>query len=285
MSGGTAFSALLDLTNEESMKFLQDSLDTLMKETGVDGFKFDGGDPYYYYGEIESKNPRTPNGHCEDFGKVGLKYGISEYRACWKLGGQHLVQRIRDKQHHWGEDAFGDVISSALAQGLMGYPYTCPDMVGGGQVGSFYYKKMPFDTELFLRWAKCATFFPVVQYSMLPAHVLKGKELQLCMDALAVRQKFSKRMLELAKESARTGEPIIRHMAYVFPDEGLEMVNDQYMVGNDILVAPVMVQGATTKTVHIPAGKWCGDDGKVVTGPRQVTVDAPLSRLPYYERA
>ncbi len=278
------FSALLDLTNPAAAKVLTDSLDTLIETTGVDGFKFDGGDPYYYTGDVHSLHPRTANAHCEDFGRVGLRYGISEYRACWKLGGEHLIQRIRDKRHEWGEDAFGDVIHSAIAQGLMGYPFTCPDMVGGGQVGSFYYKKLPFDAELFLRWAQCATFFPVIQYSLLPSRVLKGKELEICMATLQLRKKHTPRLLELVRHAAKTGEPILRHMAYVFPDEGLELVGDQYMFGDEILVAPVMQQGARSRTVRLPKGKWRGDDGSVVSGPCQITIEAPLSRLPFYTK-
>lgn len=76
----------------------------------------------------------------------------------------------------------------------------------------------------------------------------------------------------------------MRHMAYVFPEGGYEHVTDQFMLGNDILVAPVLEKGAVTRKVAFPAGVWLGDDGSQVSGPYEVEVKAPLSRLPWYRR-
>jgi alpha-glucosidase (family GH31 glycosyl hydrolase) len=279
------FSALVDLTNEKTFKFLTDQLDRLVSEFKVDGFKFDAGEPWYFTGDVVPSKPATPHDLCELFARVGLRYSISEYRACWKLGGQHLIQRTRDKRHEWGPDGMADVVPSALAQGLMGYPFNCPDMIGGGQMNSFYYKKLAFDPELYLRWAQAAAFFPIVQFSLLPSRMLKGQELEICMDMLRIRQEFTPRLLELVRHAAQTGEPILRHMAYIFPNEGLEQVNDQYMIGDDLLVAPVLEQAARTRTIRFPAGTWRGDDGSTVKGPCAKTVDAPLARLPRYTRA
>mgnify|MGYP004425053581 CR=1 FL=1 len=54
--------------------------------------------------------------------------------------------------------------------------------------------------------------------------------------------------------------------------------------GEDLLVAPVVEEGATSRAVVIPPGTWKGDDGAVVTGPTTIEIVAPLSRLPYFER-
>ena len=54
---------------------------------------------------------------------------------------------------------------------------------------------------------------------------------------------------------------ITRAQAYVFPGAGLDEVGDQFMVGEDILVAPVLEKGVRSRTVHIPPGKWTGHDG------------------------
>jgi len=130
-------SAVLDLSNPEAFVWLRRELDLLVKNYAIDGFKFDGGDPFRYLSTNLSYAPRTPNGHCEDYGRFGLNYDISEYRACWKLGGQHLIQRVRDKAHSWGKGGFADTLPTSLAHGLMGYPYTCPDMVGGANSAAF----------------------------------------------------------------------------------------------------------------------------------------------------
>ena len=77
---------------------------------------------------------------------------------------------------------------------------------------------------------------------------------------------------------------MIRHMAYVFPQQGFEDINDQFMLGNDLLVAPVVKQGVTTKNIRFPEGRWVGDDGSVVEGPVSLEVRAPLARLPWYRK-
>ena len=101
---------------------------------------------------------------------------------------------------------------------------------------------------------------------------------------LELKQQIAPEMLDLARQAGRTGEPILRHMAYNFPDSGLETTMDQFMVGDDILVAPVLTRGARERTIHFPAGKWLGDDGSVVDGPCELDVNAPLERLPFYRK-
>lgn len=76
----------------------------------------------------------------------------------------------------------------------------------------------------------------------------------------------------------------MRHMAYVFPDSGFEKVLDQYMLGDEFLVAPVLTKGQIRRVVKFPPGKWKGDDGSLMNGPCEVEIDAPLSRLPWYTR-
>lgn len=73
-------------------------------------------------------------------------------------------------------------------------------------------------------------------------------------------------------------------MSYEFPEEGLELIIDQFMLGTQYLVAPVLEKGATAREVSFPTGKWLGDDGVVVEGPCRITVDVPLDRLPIFER-
>ncbi len=274
-------SAVLDLSNPAAVAWFQGELDHLVRDYGVDGFKFDGGDPFRYQATDLSYAPRTPNGHCEDYARVGLKYPISEYRACWKLGGQPLIQRVRDKAHRWGSGGLADTLPTSLAQGLMGYSFTCPDMVGGGELGAI---PETLDQELYVRWAQSATLFPIIQYSLLPKRVLDADHLALCMAMVALRAQLGPEMLRLAGHAAQTGEPILRHMAYVFPDADMEMVSDQFMLGDHTLVAPVLHQGQTRRVIQFPPGRWRGDDGEIVQGACAKEVDAPLARLPRYTR-
>ncbi|MBX3062255.1 MAG: glycoside hydrolase [Anaerolineae bacterium] len=274
-------SAVLDLSNPEAFGWFQSQLDRLAADYNVDGFKFDGGDPFRYQPSDLSFASRTPSGHCEDYGRIGLKYSLSEYRACWKLGNQPLIQRVRDKAHVWGQGGLWDTIPTSLAHGLMGYPYTCPDMVGGGELGGVPEK---IDPELYIRWAQSATFFPIIQYSMLPNRVLDDQHLALCMEVIKLREHIAPEILRFAKHAAQTGEPIMRHMAYQFPDAQMEQIHDQYMLGDRYLVAPVINKGQVRRLIRFPGGRWLGDDGSIVEGFCEMEVEAPLSRLPWYTR-
>jgi len=279
------YSCCTDLTNPEGFKWLQDSLDHLVEEYHIDGFKFDGGDPYRYLFTDQTHTLETPNTHCELFAKIGLKYKTSEYRACWKMGGQHLLQRVRDKEHAWGKNGLADIIPTVLVQGLMGYPYTCPDMIGGGEVNSFLSGDLKFSEELYVRWMQCSVFFPMVQFSVLPNNVLNKENLGLIMDLVKFRKEVIIPVLkELLINASKTGEPVIRHMAYEFPGEGLDKVMDQYMFGSNYLVAPVLEEGATSRGVIFPKGKWVSNDGKTYDGGKTITVEAPLGRLPYFKK-
>lgn len=274
-------SAVLDLSNPEAFQWLQQQLDQLARVYDVDGFKFDGGDPFRYQPSDLSFAARSPSGHCEDYGRVGLKYALSEYRACWKLGNQPLIQRVRDKAHVWGQGGLGDTIPTSLTHGLMGYPYTCPDMVGGGELGGIPDK---IDPELYIRWAQSATFFPIIQYSMLPNRVLDNPYLEWCMNMVRLRERIAPEILRFARHAAMTGEPIMRHMAYEFPNAHLEQIHDQYMLGDRYLVAPILNKGQNKRIVRFPGGSWMGDDGSIVEGMCDVEIDVPLSRLPYFTR-
>jgi alpha-glucosidase (family GH31 glycosyl hydrolase) len=88
----------------------------------------------------------------------------------------------------------------------------------------------------------------------------------------------------LAIESSKSGEPIAKAMAYNYPGKNYEEITDQFMLGTEILVAPVLEKGARSRKVVFPEGKWEGDDGSKVKGGKTLVIEVPLTRLPYYRR-
>jgi alpha-glucosidase (family GH31 glycosyl hydrolase) len=278
------FSGILDGTNPEAMSWFTRELRRLIETYGVDGFKLDAGDPQYYKPNDFSERPATPNDQSEAWASLGLQFAFNEYRACWKLAGEPLVQRLSDKNHSWGSDGLASLIPNGLAQGLVGYAFNCPDMVGGGQYEELIRPEFKVDGELFVRYAQCSALFPMMQFSTAPWRVLDEPHLSWCIEAAKLHSSMGSEIAELARHAAETGEPIMRHMAYVFPKGGYEKVNDQFMLGNDILVAPVLQKGAVVRKVLFPQGTWSGDDGSQVIGPCEAHVEAPLSRLPWFRR-
>ncbi|WP_435166161.1 glycoside hydrolase family 31 protein [Paenibacillus glycanilyticus] len=284
------YSGVVDYTREKGSAWFKRQLDRLIEDYGVDGFKLDAGEPILpgllndVSRDVEWSRPIHPMEDCEAYARLGIGYGLSELRMCWKLGGQALIQRQRDKTHTWDATGLGGLISNAIAQGLMGYAYNCPDMIGGGMDGDINSPHFRFDSELFIRFVQCSALFPVMQFSMAPWRVLSGEELSWCMDAVQLRTKLGPALLELANQAAADGLPILRSLEFVFPNQGYHAIQDQFMVGDSILVAPVLIKGQLARMIQFPEGRWLGDDESVVEGPIQLEVQAPLSRLPWYRK-
>jgi alpha-glucosidase (family GH31 glycosyl hydrolase) len=281
------FSAVTDLTNPRGREWFTGQLRRLVEEYGVDGFKLDGGDAEHYAqasmltGAVAFDASASPNRHTEAFARIGLDFPLNEYRSGWKMGGQPLAQRLRDKEHSW-ED-LRELVPGMVNLGLMGYPFGCPDMIGGGEYLSFR-SLAAIDQELIVRAAQVHALMPMMQFSVAPWRVLSPENLAICRRMAALHTERGAEILALARESAKTGEPVVRSLEYAWPHRGYVDVGDQFLLGPGILVAPVVEKGARKRRLVVPPGRWKGDDGTVVLGPTTVEIDAPLDRLPWYRR-
>ena len=274
-------SACLDLSNPKAQKWFKQRLNYLVGEFGVDGFKFDAGDAGFYSNGIISFNSGTPNQQTLYFAEVGLEYPLNEFRASWKMAGLPLVQRLRDKGHNW-ED-LQKLIPDQMSQSVMGYAYTCPDMIGGGEYQSFL-NASTIDQELVVRSAQVHALMPMMQFSVAPWRVLSKENQAICLNMAKLHEKMGPEILELAKQASKTGEPIVKPMAFSFPESGFETIKDQFMLGEKILVAPVTEKGARSRLVVLPKGKWKSDEGNITEGGRTIEIEVPLGRLPYFTK-
>lgn len=274
-------SALLDLSHPNGFAWLDGQLRRLVRDYGIDGFKLDGGGVNYYCGVNGQDRALSPCAQSALYSSLALTYKGSECRNVFGFGGKPVVMRLLDKTHTW--KALQALVPDMLAAGFVGIPFICPDMVGGGQWFDFR-PGSAFDPELFLRSAQVHALCPMMQISASPWRVLDAEQQGLFRETVRLRQKFAPRFVELAKRAAKDGEPIMRTLEYVFPAQGYADVRDQFLMGDDLLVAPVVEKGARSRKVVLPPGRWTADDGAVFDGPATVTVEAPLARLPHFER-
>lgn len=273
-------SGCLDLSNPKAIKWFKEKLDFLVNEYGVDGYKFDAGDSGFYK-DVVSYNVKLPNDHTAHFAELGLNFPLNEYRASWKMAGLPLAQRLRDKTHSW--DDLGKLIPDMMSQSLMGYTYTCPDMIGGGEYQSFL-KTEAIDQELIVRSAQIHALMPMMQFSVAPWRVLSKENLEICLNMAKLHQRMGSKILELAKQASTTSIPIVKPLELVFPNQGYETVKDQFMFGNDILVAPIVKKGAEKRFVVLPKGKWKSEKGEIYAGGKIIEIEASIKRLPYFEK-
>jgi alpha-glucosidase (family GH31 glycosyl hydrolase) len=115
-----------------------------------------------------------------------------------------------------------------------------------------------------------------------PWRVLDGEHLAAVLAAVDLHQALVPEIIALARHAARTGEPILRPLAYAH--RGYEDVSDQFLLGSDLLCAPVLARDAGSRHVVVPPGRWRGADGHVTEGPAEVEVAVTLASVPLWRR-
>lgn len=190
-----------------------------------------------------------------------------------------------------GDDTYNAVgglpasVVAALSLGPSGYPFFASDTGG--------YRHGPPDKELFTRWFQQTAFSAVMQVGNANSTVAWEPDAATGYDAemLGWYRRYTRLHLRLmpylwtlAKRLSDDGRPIMRPLGLAYPELGAHP-NDAYMLGDDLLVAPVVERGATSREVLFPPGRWLDFwTGEVIEGGAAQTVDAPLDVIPVYLR-
>ncbi|MER6683106.1 glycoside hydrolase family 31 protein [Streptomyces olivaceoviridis] len=175
-------------------------------------------------------------------------------------------------------------LSLVLGLGLCGVPYSGPD------VGGFDGSPSP---ELYLRWFQLGAYLPLFRtHASLRAGRREPWEfgaevLEHARVALLERRRLLPYFLTLAHLARRTGAPYVRPLWWGAPeDRALRDCEDTFLLGDGLLVAPVLDPGVRRRAVRLPRGRWYDTlTEEVHEGPGRVLVDAPLSRIPVFARA
>ena len=297
--------ALLDFTNPAAVRFWRREVNRVL-DLGFDGFMQDFGeevlyDMHFHDGET---GVTMHNRYLVLFTKV-TRAAISAYershpgRKLWFFNRAGYSGSPGSAAYEGGNFPGDETTDWGQASGLASL---APDMlnraVGGAfgyatDIGGYYdYTTPPTSKELFLRWAEWAALSPVFRlhgsgragthapWTYDRPTVAAYRELSL------LHERAVPLILRLWRQAERTGVPPTRPLWLAFPGDGRAATQQQeWMVGDDVLVAPVVVQGATSRQVYFPAGCWRDpEDGLTLRGPRSRSVRAPLGRLPYFFR-
>ncbi|WP_405857294.1 glycosyl hydrolase [Streptomyces sp. NBC_01515] len=175
-------------------------------------------------------------------------------------------------------------LSLVMGLGLCGVPYSGPD------VGGFDGSPSP---ELYLRWFQLGAFLPLFRtHASLRAGRREPWEfgadvLEHARVALVERRRLLPYFMTLAHLARRTGAPYVRPLWWGAPeDRALRDCEDAFLLGDCLLVAPVLDPGSDRRAVQLPRGRWYDTETEqAYEGPAQILVDAPLSRIPVLARA
>ena len=279
----SGISCVWDLTYAPGWDDYAQTLRRFAAEYGIDGFKWDAGDVGPMARTLRFHDPaKRAVDWAHDYVRVGAElFPYNEYRVGFRTGGMPVMQRLPDVHHRW--EAIRRVSGMVQAAGLLGSPYVVADMVGGGEATT-YRPGGYFSEKLFVRSCALAALHPMMQFSAAPWRYLSPGNVEICRAFANRHVECAPYTLDLARQAARTGEPIVRTMEYEFPHAGFAKPMTQFMLGPKWLVAPVTAEDDAV-TVELPAGCWTDDLGTVHVGPKTLTLThVPLGRLPRYAR-
>lgn len=272
----------VDLIDPQKLSWHFDNLQKFAQELSLDGFKFDAGEAGFYCDSQIELHGLSPNLATKRYVEAASeRFPWSDLRVGWRTQGSACLVRHWDKNSTWGAyNGLASCITQAITLNLLGYPFSFPDMIGGNEYGD-----ERLDAELMIRWTQAVTPMPILQWSIPPWRF--GDECaSVCLKYVHLHQELVPRFMKLAHEKL----PIVRPLWWIAPhDEVALCCEDQYLIGDDLLVAPVLHPGARSRDIYFPGGRWrsygSGDAGEVYEGGRWVRgFSAELDQLPLFER-
>lgn len=307
-----------DATNPEARSFVWNKVKKNYFDKGIKIFWLDEAEPEFHAYEFD--NYRYQLGSCLEIGNIypvlyaktffdglkseGIDNVINLIRCAW-AGSQRYGALVWSGDIASSFESFRNQIACGLNMGLAGIPWWTSD-IGGFGGGN---PKDPAFRELVCRWFQFGAFCPVFrlhgdrQPSIPPTGTKGGGKFgsgsdnevwsfgdeayEILKKYMLLREKlkpYIRKQMQLAHEK---GTPIMRPLFYDFPkDSRTWEIEDQFMFGPDILVAPVLYEGMRQRSVYLPEGtRWMEmETGKVFDGGETVLCDAPLSVIPVFVR-
>ena len=306
-----------DATNPRARKYVWKKIKQNYFDAGIRIFWLDEAEPEY--GTYDFKNYRYHLGSNQQIGNIypqayartfyegmkdaGMDKPVNLLRCAW-AGSQRYGALVwsGDIMCRW-ED-FRRQICAGLNMGCAGIPWWTTD-IGGFHGG--WPEKEEF-RELLIRWFQWGCYCPVMRLhgDRQPQEAVYRKDGTRVLNtgnvnevwsfgetAYPILVKYMQRreslrgyVRGLMQEAHENLTPVMRAMFYEFPnDPACVTLKDQYMFGSRYVVAPVMEPGARSRSVYLPEGTWKDvDTGAVYEGMQRITVDAPLERMPVFEK-
>jgi alpha-glucosidase (family GH31 glycosyl hydrolase) len=191
-----------------------------------------------------------------------------------------------DQQRSWDpERGLPSVLQAMINGSLSGWSYWGPDIAGFTTAPDH----VADERELWLRWLQLGALSPVMR-DMLGSQ-RHAVDALTDHDTLAAFRAYARLHTALepylhraATIAHRTGLPIIRPLFLEYPDDDVAYdVDDQYLLGTAVLVAPVLRSGARSRTLYLPKGVWRHYwTGHRYDGGRWITVAAPATQIPLF---
>lgn len=285
-----------DVSNPDTRAWLRQRYKELT-EMGVTGWWGDLGEPEVHPESMIHANGETAreyhNRYGNDWSEIIYDLFKDEYPGTRLMtmmrGGTTGLQRYSvypwstDVSRSWG--GMQPQVTIMLNSGLSGMGYMGHD-VGGFAVD----KKNAYMPELYVRWLQLGVFSPILRThaQQFAEPYLYPQHASIIEPLINERYRWLPYNYTLAYENATKGYPLVRPLN--FYEAGVtayDGISDEYLWGADVLVAPVMTEGATSRKVTFPSGTWIdyNNPARHFEGGSIVEYQAPLEVLPLFVRA
>lgn len=273
----------------------------ILTEQGVDGIWNDMNEPASFDGPIPDdvtfENDGYPSTHAELHNVYGHLMSKATYnglkaltgkrpfvitRACFAGSQKYATVWTGDNCSHW--EHLRMAVPMLLNLGLSGITFC------GTDVGGFSFD---CNGELLARWMQLGAFTPLFRnhsnmFTRDQEPWAFGERVEeICRKYISLRYMFLPYLYDLLWQGERNGLPVMRPLfLYDQDDEETYELNDQFMVGESLLVAPVLQQGQRCRTVYLPAGEWFDYwTREKYSGKQYILKQTPLEVCPIYIKA
>lgn len=310
--------SFVDMTNPEARRFVWDRLKKNYYDYGIRDFWLDVAEPEY--SSYDFDNYRYYQGSALEVGNMyPVWYTRMIYDGLKDAGETNVVSLVRcawaGSQKYGALVWSGDIPSTfeslriqivcGLQMAMAGIPWWTTD-IGGFHGGDI---RDPKFRELLIRWFQYGTFCPVMRLhgNRLPCKEPLGREgggrcasgaeneiwsygdenYRIMKKYIEIREQMRPLTRKLMKEASETGSPVIRPLFYQFPDDrNVWEISDQYMYGDELMIAPVTEYLQRERIVYLPEGaEWKeAESGKMYQGGQTVKAEAPLDVIPVFKR-
>ncbi|XP_007228128.3 SITS-binding protein [Astyanax mexicanus] len=249
----------LNITNPKAVNWFLERVGSLHSRLGMEYIILEGGEG----NPFEEQALRPPPALAGDE-YVGLLAGLAErigdnaiVSAGTRSSHKPLFIHMSALQSDWSYAGLKGIIPSLLHYSLLGYNFFIPDAVGGSLSSE------PIaDDELFIRWLGIVAFLPVLSFQTPPWAFEDDKVLNLTTVYIAKHQDFVVPLIEkYAEEWQASGNPIYRPLWWVSPEDPATFsIDDEFLIGDEVLVAPVTEKGASQRDIYLPKSDFQWED-------------------------
>ena len=314
VGGGITQVGMLDFTDPDAAGIYDSILDRAY-DAGYDGWMEDYGEyaPPDSIADNGMTGARMHNRYPVVYHREGRRYSKSKDRPIIRFNRSGFTGAARysqivwggDPTTGWGFDGLQSAVREALTMGLSGVS------LWGSDIGGFFtLSDQHLTPELLARWIEFGAFSGVMRTKGEGIGVPKSSRPQVWeQPTLPIWRRYGKLRTQLypyltaADHSyRRSGMPIMRQLALAYPrDRRATGLDDEFMFGPDLLVAPVLEPGAAQRRLYLPGGRWVSfwdaisyrerggsfrlGRARELRGRRRFTVDAPLEQVPLMARA